>query len=122
MPPGNKPRTPEYGQTARPADKYSRTHGKPLAEPREICLTYFEICALYFFLAPGRGKRAENQFSFFGCGKRRFRAPVLHSGIAFFLEDFLPRVVPFRQKVLPLQPISTRVDRFVLLATTKKQC
>ena len=82
----------------------------------------FEIRATNFFIAPGRGKRAENQFSFFGRGKRRFRAPVLHSGVAFFLEDFLPRVVPFRQKVLPLQPISTRVDRFVLLATTKKQC
>ena len=54
----------------------------------EICLTYFEICALYFFIAPGRGKRAENQFSFFGRGKRCFQAPVLHSGVAFFLEDF----------------------------------
>ena len=48
----------------------------------------FKIRATNFFIAPGRGKRAENQFSFFGCGKRRFRAPVLHSGVAFFLEDF----------------------------------
>ena len=48
----------------------------------------FEIRATNFFIAPGRGKRAENQFSFFGRGKRCFQAPVLHSGVAFFLEDF----------------------------------
>ena len=46
---------------------------------QKICLryfkigqTYFEICALYFFFAPMRGKRTENQFSFFPSRKRPF--------------------------------------------------
>ena len=52
---------------------------KRVFKGQKICLryfkigqTYFEICALYFLFAPMWGKRAENQFSLFLSGNRRF--------------------------------------------------
>ena len=39
--------------------------------------TYFKKQGTYFFFAPTWGLRAENQFSIFRTGKRRFSTPVL---------------------------------------------
>ena len=39
--------------------------------------TYFKKQGTYFFFAPTWGLRAENQFSIFHTGKRRFSTPVL---------------------------------------------
>ena len=77
---------------------------------------------LIFSLLPGGVNALKISFHFSGAENAVFGLRFYTPASRFFLKIFLPRVVPFRQKVLPLQPISTRVDRFVLLATTKKQC
>ena len=48
----------------------------PLKRGQKICLTYFELRALYFFFAPVLVGRAGNQFPLPRRGKRRFSRPV----------------------------------------------